>query len=47
MRKRKPKMLNHRIGKVKKLQSVFTHQGVHNEERNFTVVHFFDDAKFV
>ena len=28
MRKRKPKMLNHRIGKVKKLQSVFTHQGV-------------------
>lgn len=28
MRKRKPKMLNHRIGKVRKLQSVFTHQGV-------------------
>ena len=28
MRKRKPKMLNHRIGKVKKIQSVFTHQGV-------------------
>ena len=28
MRKRKPKMVNHSIGKVRKLQSVFTHQGV-------------------
>ena len=28
MRKRKPKMVNHSIGKVRKLQSVFTYQGV-------------------
>jgi len=41
MHKRKLKMLNHRIGKVKKLQSVLHIKVYRKGGRNFTAVHLF------
>ena len=47
MCRKKPKLLNHKIRGMKKLQMSLHIKVYRKEERNFTAVHLFDSAKFV